>query len=61
MKEIHLIIRMNEGKLLTVQDFKGFGRDISSELEILGIYQNLVQLQSERLKTLMTNEKQVDD
>ena len=53
MKEIKLVIRVDEetGKIGVARNYTGYkSGNINHQLEILGIFQNLVCLQQQKLK-----------
>jgi hypothetical protein len=53
MKQIKIVIAISEDKIATAQKFIGYSETkISDQLEILGILQNLVRLQQDKLNKL---------
>ena len=53
MKALKIIVALEEGKVLTTIKTNGFSKEsISDQLEILGILENLKQLQTEKIKKL---------
>jgi len=60
MKEINIKIVIDEetGKIATGKQMKGYNQNsISHQFEILGIMQNLVEVQQQKLRTLAQRSK----
>ena len=55
MKELKIVVRIDNGKIGTIQHATGYNKtNIHDQLEILGILENLKRIQEEKLKTLGT-------
>ena len=53
MKTIKIQTVIKEGKIATARKFEGYNdNDISDQFEILGIMENLVEIQKDKIKTL---------
>jgi hypothetical protein len=53
MKELKIIVRVNDGKIATIQQVNGYNKEnLHDQLEILGILENIKDIQKEKLKTL---------
>jgi len=53
MKEIKIVIRVNDKHIATMQNVVGYEKgNLHDQLEILGILDNLLEIQKEKLKTL---------
>jgi len=54
MKQIKIQIGINEGKIATKREFEGYDENnISDQFEVLGIMENLMEIQKERIKVLL--------
>jgi len=64
MKEVMIHIKIDElsGKIATAIKNQGYKRDnICHQLELLGIIENLVTLQKNKLRVLLTNDKNYNE
>jgi hypothetical protein len=52
MKEVRIIVRIDEvtGRMATAFYTKGYNASITNQLEILGILENLAQVQKDKIK-----------
>jgi hypothetical protein len=61
MKELIIQVRVDGKSIATAINKNGFDDSASSTLEIIGILQNLVFNEQERLKTIYKDKKRNDD
>ena len=52
MKQLMIQIKIDKNRMATATKVEGFSNDMSSQLEILGIIENLSELQKQKIKTL---------
>ena len=51
MKELKIHVRINGDKTATAVERKGFDNTVSSNFEVIGILQNLIRIEQDKVRT----------